>query len=168
MLNACYWIEWTIEFEALCKKRKNKCVCESRMFANVDPKCRNDIIWILWDAIFHYSNDKTDFIQKTILSLFNLFCIKYTTASCKKRRYLLYFAVSLLTESVRTDIELINNKTVVATVVQKINSIYKQIKKNEHSPNTDYLFNNLNRENAFERSMKKLELVNSTDLQTRR
>lgn len=168
MLNACYWIEWTIEFEALCKKRKNKCVCESRTFVNVDPKCRNDIIWILWDAIFHYSNDKTDFIQKTILSLFNLFCIKYTTASCKKRRYLLYFAVSLLTESVRTDIELINNKTVVATVVQKINSIYKQIKKNEHSPNTDYLFNNLDRENAFERSMKKLELVNSTDLQTRR
>ena len=28
--------------------------------------------------------------------------------------------------------------------------------------------NNLEQENAFERSMKKLELVNSTDLQTRR
>ena len=38
MLQACYWIEWTIEFEALCKKRKNKCVCESRTFVNVDPK----------------------------------------------------------------------------------------------------------------------------------
>ena len=22
MLNACYWIEWTIEFDNLCKKKK--------------------------------------------------------------------------------------------------------------------------------------------------
>ena len=139
---------------------KNKSTCESRSFVKVDAKSRNDIIWILWDTILHYSNDKSKFIQQAVHSLFSLFCIKYTTASSKKRRYLLYFAVSLLTEAVRTDIELVNNKEVIQTVVKKINSIYKQIKKNEHSPNTEYLFSNVEKDNAFEKSMKKMELVN--------
>ena len=51
---------------------------------------------------------------------------------------------------------------------QKINQIYKSIKKSEKSPNTDYLFNNLDKENAFERSMKKMELINSVDMNNRR
>lgn len=168
MLNACYWIEWTIEFENLCKKKKNKSTCEGRPFVKVDAKGRNDIIWILWDAILFYAKNKPKFVEQAIQSLFNLFCIKYTTASCKKRRYLLYFAVSLITESVRTDIELIPDKTVIAVVVKKINSIYKQIKKNEHSPNTEYLFANVDKANMFERSMKQMELVNSVDSQFRR
>jgi hypothetical protein len=167
MLNACYWIEWTIEFEALCKKKKNKSTCESRSFVKVDAKCRNDIIWILWDTILHYSSDTTNFINQAIQALFSLFCIKYTTASSKKRRYLLYFAVSLLTETVRTDIELVSNKDTIQFVVKKINSIYKQIKKNEHSPNTDYLFSNIDKENTFEASLKKMELVNSMDTKSR-
>jgi hypothetical protein len=167
MLNACYWIEWTIEFENLCKKRKNKSNCEGRSFVKVDAKGRNDIIWILWDAILFYSKKKPKFVEHAIYSLFNLFCIKYTTASCKKRRYLLYFAVSLLTETVRTDVELVSDKNVVNTVIKKINSIYKQIKKNECSPNTEYLFANVEQANTFERSIKQMELVNSVDIHSR-
>lgn len=170
MLNACYWVEWAIEFENSCAKKKNKCLSEARPFVKVENKFRNDIIWIIWDAIFHYSKNKNPFIVETINNLFNLFCIKYTTAAAKKRRHLLYFSISLLTEEVKTDIELIDNKNklIVSNVVQKINSVYKEIKKNEHSPNTDYLFANLDRENAFERSMKKLELINSVDPRTKR
>lgn len=167
MLNACYWIEWTIEFENLCKKKKNKSSCESRTFVKVEPKYRNDIIWILWESLLYYSKDKDKFVIQLVDSLFNLFCIKYTTASCKKRRYLLYFAVSLLTETVRKDIELVSDKNIIATVVKKINSVYKQIKKNEHSPNTDYLFANVDKENSFAKSMKQMELVNSMDSQNR-
>lgn len=167
MLNACYWIEWTIEFENICKKKKNKSSCESRTFVKVDPKYRNDIIWILWETIIFYSNSKEKFISELVHSLFSLFCIKYTTASCKKRRYLLYFAVSLLTESVRTDIELIGNKNVINMVVDKINTVYKQIKKNEHSPNTEYLFTNVDKKNSFSRSMKQMEIINSLDTHNR-
>ena len=83
------------------KKKKNKCSSESRTFVKVDPKYRNDIIWILWDVIFFTSKKHNTFIQQIIDHLFSLFCIKYTTASCKKRRYLLYFAISVITEEVR-------------------------------------------------------------------
>ena len=99
--------------------------------------------------------------------MFELFCVKYTTASCKKRRYLLYFAVSILTENVSNKIELINNKDTILLFKTKINAIYKQIKKNEQSPNTEYLFANIEKENTFERSMKKMQLLNNIDGQKR-
>ena len=97
-------------------------------------------------------------------ALLTLFSIKYTTASCKKRRYLLYFAVAILTENVPTDIELTTNKGVIQNVVEKINQVYKQIKKNEESPNTEYLFANLEKQNNFEKSIKKMELLNNMDI----
>ena len=100
-------------------------------------------------------------------SLYSLFCIKYTTASCKKRRYLLYFAVSILTENISSNIELINNKNAINLFKNKINSIYKQIKKMKKSPNTEYLFANIEKENTFEKSLKKMQILNNIDGQNR-
>ena len=37
----------------------------------------------------------------------------------------------------------VSNKETIENVTEKIDQIYKQIKKNEESPNTDYLFSNL-------------------------
>jgi len=166
MVNACYWVEWIIEFQAICKKKKNPCCCESRNYP-VEAKFKNDVIWILWEAMFYYAEKKGEYCFKLLGSLFTIFCIKYTTASSKKRRYLLYFAISLLTETIPTNIEMITNKPIVQSITSKINTIYKQIKKNEESPNTDYLFANLEKENSFEQSMRKMELVNNMDFLSR-
>ena len=65
-----------------------------------------------------------------------MFSAKYSLGTSKKRKYLLYFAIELLTEFVPTNVELIGNKDVVKNVIDKINEIYKQIKKNEVSPKT--------------------------------
>ena len=164
MAAACYWIEWIIEFESICDKKKTPCHCEKRKQYNVENRLRTDIIWIVWDTLFYYCGllPNNSFITTIMNSILELFCIKYTTAICKKRRYLLYFAVSLLTEPVSVDINIITDKQIVQNVVEKINNIYKQIKKNEESPNTDYLFSNLNeKQNVFEQSMQKMELMNS-------
>jgi hypothetical protein len=97
-------------------------------------------------------------------SLQALFSIKYTTGVCKRRRYLLYFAVALLTEPVPTNIEITTKKEVIQHVVENIDEIYKQIKTNEESPNMDYLYANMERESNLDKSMKKLEMMNSMDL----
>ena len=161
---ACYWIEWIIEFDALCKKRKKRCFCEIRNY-NVNYKLKSDIIWIVWDIILHYSKQSNNkFIIAAINSLLNLFCINYTTGSPRKRKYFFYFAISLLLDSITIDQQLLNNKTVIQKAMDNIDFIYSQIKQNEQSPNTDYLFNNLNDSHSnFEKSIEKIKIINNMD-----
>ena len=65
-----------------------------------------------------------------------------------------------MTEPVPTNIEMITDKVILKNVVEKINNVYKQIKKNEESPNTEYLFSNLDKERTFEQSMQRMEIMN--------
>jgi hypothetical protein len=163
MNNACYWIEWLIEFDGICKGKKEPTKCEPRVYS-VENKFRGDIIWLIWDTILECSsNHHTELVQKIISAILELFCVKYTTATSKKRRYLLYFAVALMTEPYSMTGEIIADKTVLESVVSHIGNVYKQIKKNEHSPNTDYLFAGMERENNFEKTVQKMELMNSMD-----
>ena len=164
VFNACYWIEWIIEFELICKKRKQSSKCETRVYIPVENKFKNDIIWIMWDAIFKKCDTlKNPYITQLLTSLRNIFCIKYSAGTAKKRRYLLYFAVALVVEHVPTDVPLTANKQIITNVVSQINLIYKQIKKNEQKPTSDYLFKNLEKEVAFEKSLRRMEMVNSID-----
>jgi hypothetical protein len=161
MLTACYWIEWIIEFEVICRKKKENCYCEKRDY-DVDSKFKRDPIWLIWDIILHYCDlQNNNFNKRIINSLLTLFCVKYNNSTCKKRRYLLYFAVSVITEVVPTNIELVSDKIIVETVFEKINNIYKQIKKSEETPNMDYLFSGLDKNNNFEKSLQQMELMNS-------
>ena len=161
--NACYWYEWVIELEANCKKNKNRPLCEPRDIP-VETVYRSDVVWVFWDAIFFYGEMLANtFIMKILPSLLRLFCIRYTTASCRRRRFLIYYAISLLIEKVPVSTEIIENKQLLKTALTKINLIYKQIKKNEISPNTDYLFNNLEKQNTLDQSLKQMELMNEID-----
>ncbi len=162
---ACYWIEWILEFETFCKKRKTHCVCMRRPFVNVEPKLSCDLVWIIWDTLFYYAKElKNAFIERTMTSLYTLFCLQYTNACCKKRRYMLYFAVSLCTEQCDTNVELVSNKRTVELAISNINSIYSQIKKNEESPRTDYLFSGLEKQRELEKSIARMNIVNSVTL----
>ena len=56
----------------------------------------------------------------------------------------------------------IYDKEIVQNVVDNINCIYKNIKKNEMSPGTEYLFSSLKeKQSNFEKSLKKMDLMNS-------
>jgi hypothetical protein len=164
LLNACYWIEWIIEFSSLCKKRKSECVCEERYYISVDSKFKKDTIWIVWDAINYIANNKPNpIISKTVESIFNLFCIKYTSSCPKKRKYLLYFATSMLTENLISSSVLIqdSDKPIIKNVIMNIDDIYKNIKTCEESPKTDYLFSNLDDSQINrEKTMEKLNIIN--------
>jgi hypothetical protein len=46
-------------------------------------------------------------------------------------------------------------------VVKKIDDIYKQIKKNESSPRTEYLYRGIGEERSeYDESIKKIEMMN--------
>jgi len=159
-VGACYWIEWVIEFETICKQKKEKCKCERREFAKVESKCQMDIVWIIWDVFLAESKRRNNLVQRIVLSALNMFCLRYTAGCHKKRRLLMYFVIEVFTEPYSLDEDIVKDKHKIQLIIQNINKIYKQIKKNEHSPGTDYLYQNIKASN-LEKTIAKLETMNS-------
>lgn len=162
VMSACYWIEWIMEYETLCKIRKEKCRCERRTKMPVESKNQMDIIWIIWDIFLIKAEKQDKIIKKVINALLSLFTLKYTSGCCKRRKYILYFVVSLLCEKVNLNEEIMREKQkeIVTNVMKNIDQVYGQIKKNEESPGTDYLFKNVKSSN-LEKTIEKLEKMNS-------
>jgi len=162
-ISACYWVEWIIQFESICKSRKEKCAAERRDFAPVLPCFQNDIVWIIWDAILSESRSKKlDLLMKIQNAIIAIFSIKYTAGCKRKRKYLIYFAIALLTETANYGVAIIHNSNEIEAITKKINVIYKQIKKNEIAPATDYLFKNITPQRTnLEKTIEKIEILNS-------
>ena len=167
-LLACYWVEWIVEFETICKAKKETCRCERRSHIPVDDKLQFDPIWMIWDMIIARSNQQDEYsplTQKIVNSLLRIYCIRFTPGVRKKRRYIIYFAISLLTTEYDSRIEMINDRLVIETAVENINAIYKQIKQHEISPDTDYLFSSSgfkgDKNGDLERTIKRLEALNA-------
>ena len=158
-LLSCWWIEWIMEFDTMCRKKKEVLNCEYRSFVNVEDKFAKDVIWIVWDIFFEYASG--EIIIKILHNLLSLFMIKYNFSTKKRRRYLLYFAVEIITENVDLKIELMSDKSIIKTMLPKINLLYKKVKKNEHAPKTDYLFKNVNGRSNLEKTIEKLDKLNS-------
>jgi len=169
-LLACYWVEWIVEFETICKAKKETCRCERRSHIQVDDKLQFDPIWMIWDLIIAESTKPethTLLTQKIIKSLLRMFCVRFTSGVRKKRRYLIYFAISLLTTEYDSKIEMVQDKLIIETAIGNISSVYKQIKQHEISPDTDYLFSSegyngaINNKGDLENTIKRLETLNS-------
>ena len=168
-LLACYWVEWIVEFETICKAKKETCRCERRSHIQVEDKMQFDPIWIIWDIIIAESmrpEEHNPLTQKIIKSLLRMYCVRFSPGVRKKRRYLIYFAISLLTTEYDCRIEMVQDKLIIETAVSNINSLYKQIKQHEISPATDYLFSSAgysgdDKKGDLERTIKRLETLNS-------
>lgn len=166
-LNTCYWVEWILEFESICKSKKEKCKCERRGEIPVESKYQKDIICLIWSIFLKQATEMENpnpnpLILKIMKSLMNLFFLKYGPGSIKKRKFILYFVASLLTENVNLNEEIVREKQkeVISNVNKNINSIYKQIKQNEEAPGTDYLFKDVKSSN-LEKTIEKLEKMNN-------
>ena len=149
-----------MEFENICKQKKEKFNGERRTFANVDPKCQMDIIWIVWDIFLEEALKRNTLIQRIVNSALNIFCLRYRTGCNRKRRLIMYFIIGVFTEPFSMEEEIVKDKAKITVITQNINKIYKQIKKNEESPNMDYLFNNVNKSN-LDKTIAKLEKMNN-------
>jgi len=154
----CYWVEWILEFESLCKKQKERCEGRFRTFPSVHEKYQKDVIWIVWEVILRRSGALGAEIQKIVESLLDLYCISYTPGVKRKRRYIVYHAVSACCDTIPSGTALVSNKSLVQQVVENCHMVYKDLKKNEEAPSTDYLFNhNTGEKSNSEKTMDRLE-----------
>lgn len=159
-VSACYWMEWILEFESICKRKKEKCKAHRRVFAKVDAKLQMNIVWLIWDIFIQESLKHNQIVQRIIQSTLNIFCLRYTEGSQKRHKFLLYFIIRVLTEPLAFDESIVENKEELANIINNIHTIYKQVKKNEHSPGTDYLYQGFNGTN-LEKTIAKLEAMNN-------
>ena len=155
--NAIYWIEWILGFESLSKKEKKVTYqCQNRNMP-VSTSNQKDIIWMIWDVILGEAHKRGTGIKSIVQSLLNLFCLKYSQGIKRKRKFLIYFSLSLLCEHINNNIKIANNIQSTKNIIDRINTIYKQIKKNEITPKTDYLFNNSLNAGNLEKTISKLD-----------
>ena len=159
IVDTCYWYEWILNYEIILKKNKVKCLAEGRSYAPKDHY--NDIIWIIWDIFFYYSS-KDSYKKKIINALFTLFTIRYNSSIKRKRKYIIYFAINILIEKIDFTNPIIDKKNNdnINNVIKNIDIVYKQIKKNEESPNTDYMFKNVKKSN-IEKTMEKMDIMDN-------
>ena len=119
-----YWIEWIIEFEQLLIKKKKIIGCIQRDFAP-----NTNIIWLVWEVILSFKKDSI--LEKIIDSLFNLFKIKYTTATNKKKKCIIHLAVMYIINNIDYQKKLIENVAIFNNIEKNILITFEQIKKNE-------------------------------------
>jgi hypothetical protein len=145
--------------------KKQKCLGERRSTMPVDSKFQMDPIWIVWELILDQTRTQPaldPLIPKIMQSLLKLYCLRYTDGVKKKRRYLIYFAICLLTEPVVMTQEIVANKDTVETVVKKIDTVYKQVKKNEIAPKMDYLSGaSGGAKSDLDKTIEKMDKLNS-------
>ena len=60
-----------------------------------------------------------------------LFSIKYTSACNERRRFLLYYAVSICCNTIQLDIPMVEQKHLIDPIYEKCKVLYKNIKKHE-------------------------------------
>jgi hypothetical protein len=115
-MGACFWIEWLFHFT-----RKKKCLIVPREYSS---KHMNDSIWMVWDIILE---TKGVLIEKILKSVVSLFSIAFVPASKERRRFLIYYAVSLCCDTVNMNVEMVAKKI----DCEKCLVMYEDIKKHE-------------------------------------
>jgi hypothetical protein len=158
---ACYWLEWLINFDTICKKNKQLCLIERRIWVKVESKFQKDSIWLIWDIVLARAEEKgCKATLQIIRSLLDMFCLRYTTDVKRTRKFILYNCIGLLTGPVDLTIPIWNDKTVITDITDKINVIYKEIKVNEFSPKVNDLLHKVEKSNA-DKTKEKLNIMNT-------
>jgi len=173
MSKACFWLEWMCSYDAICRNRKKPLLCQKRIeYAELETKYRSDFIWLIWETLVYYAKLQGVLETTLIDTLFEFFRVRYSSCVIKKRKYLLYFAISILTETVPLKKGILNEtqKEIVAVAASNVNTvIYKELKKNAvltvdaqnfvKEPNLA----KQEKKQRFQESIQKLHLLNEYD-----
>ena len=120
-VGACFWVEWLLHFT-----HKQKCAVVER---NYSTHYRTDSIWLLWDTILVYAEGIL--VKKIINSVISLFSIAFVPASKERRRFLIYYAISLCCEIISLEVEMMTDKKLIERAHETCSIMYNDIKIHE-------------------------------------
>ena len=173
MSKACFWLEWMCSYDSVCRHRKEPLLCQKRTeYADLETKHRTDFIWLIWETLVHYAERRGALETALINTLFEFFRVRYSSSVIKKRKSLLYFAISILTETVPLKREVLNEtqKEIVAVAASNVHTvIYRELKKNvvltlDPRDNEQQDLAKQEKNQRLHDSLQKLNLLNDNDL----
>ena len=85
---ACWWLEWILGFEDICKKENKKYSAARRSNMPVDTNFQKDVIWIIWECLLYEANNRSKGLHKIVTAMLNIFCLRYKPGVRKRRKYL--------------------------------------------------------------------------------
>jgi hypothetical protein len=133
-LMADYWVEWLLEFDKICRKKKERCQCARRDFAPQEDDGGKDVSFVLWDALLREGRSRPQKPIVTIMSsILELFKVRFSAGVKRRRRHMLYFAVSLLCEPLDLATDTIHNESALVSVLANLDVVYGQVKQGESS-----------------------------------
>jgi hypothetical protein len=115
-IGACFWIEWLLAFF-------HKCKCGLTNRQTKDP------IWLVWETILLYAKDPM--VEKVVRASMSLFSAAYSPSSKEKRRFMMYYAITLCCEPVSFDVEIITNKKIIEQAYVKGDLLFQEKKLHE-------------------------------------
>jgi hypothetical protein len=182
-LEACFWIEWLLEYDAYCRTHSkewasvnagstkiNKGATRSELTDGlVISKYNQDMVWAIWELLLESSRTITpdSLLMRMLKNAHTLFCIDYTTASCSKKRFWFYFAISLRSELAPIGSEKMiqdDCRELIQRILQKSDDVYQEIKQAEQRPVTDYLMAGIRERSNREETVSALQAMQSVDM----
>ena len=124
-MEACYWLEWLMLYDAT-KKPPPRCV--GRAYVQ-GKRQASELIWMVWDILLAYAKDKGPLAEKIALATSRLFCLHYTPAANERRRFLMYFVISMICEDLKLEAEMVADRKVIDAVFPKCSIMYRDIRK---------------------------------------
>lgn len=184
LLEACFWLEWMIEYDSYCRTHHkdwaivnagstkiNKGASRMEWIDGLVPsKYYEDMAWGIWEILLTPSRtiSADSLVMKLLKNAHVLFCVDYTTASCSRKRFWFYYAISLHTESIsgKEHEKIIQDESrdLIQRVIMKADDVYIEIKTAEKRPETDYLMAGIRERNHREDTINSLQAMQSVDM----
>lgn len=124
-MDACYWLEWFMLYESVKKPAPR-----GMPRAYVEGKrAATEPIWMVWDVLLAFAKDKSVLAEKVARATLTLFCLHYTPAANERRRFLLYFVITLVCENVKMEGDIVPDRKVIEAVFPKCSLLYRDIRK---------------------------------------
>lgn len=118
---AMYWIEWLLIWEKINIKKFKKFKVQTREINQIDNKYHNDIIWLIWSAIFYVKNKINDKLQlfygyqnykildDTLNYIWLLYISNWKPSLKQKKQILVYLYLNYLINPQDMTINIIDN-----------------------------------------------------------
>ena len=126
---AYYWLEFILGYEKILLKYREKSLSGVRSLVQLPSSYSKDIIWIVWEIIIKRAEERGAIYKTLATSALSLFSIKYSPSSKQSKKYLVYYAISLLTNNIDMNIPIFNGDMDMEVIMENTNQIYKQLIK---------------------------------------